>query len=48
MESQQTPYVADKSVPPAESSDSQRSTGPLWALAGLMTGKHRESKEFPS
>mgnify|MGYP005854697735 CR=1 FL=1 len=43
MEDTQTHYVADATVPPAESHDSSKnstaSTGPLWALAGMMTGK---------
>lgn len=42
MEENQTPYVADNTVPPAQSSDSSKSstTGPLWALAGMMSGEY--------
>ena len=37
----QTNYVADATVPPTASNDSSRnSTGPLWALAGIVTGKY--------
>ena len=39
----QTDYVADQAVPPTISNDSSKGSkqgGPLWALAGVMTGEY--------